>query len=131
MAMHIDEIRVKYNKGEYSCSGSIPKKLPESHVFDEELSVKRNRELVVEHNNNVDQMWRDRNKKQAELYNQLTDDIVEYIMAYYDLIEKQARTVANFVYQEHHAFMHDYFNYIDTYADFAFMLLEPKGSTND
>jgi hypothetical protein len=100
-------------------------------VFDEELSVKRNRELAQEHNDSVDQMYRERNKKQGELDNQLTDDIVEYIMAYYDLTEKQARMVQNFVYQEHHAFMGDYFSYIDTYADFAFMLLEPKGVTND
>ena len=128
MAMHIDEIRVKYNKGDYTykTATDIPKKVKPDHVFDEELSVRRNRELAQEHNDSVDQMWRDKNKKQAELDNKLTDDIVEYIMAYYDLTEKQARTVQNFVYQEHHAFMSDYFSYIDTYADFAFMLLEPK-----
>jgi hypothetical protein len=133
MAMHIDEIRVKYNRGEYTYKAStdIPKKVKPDHVFDEELSVKRNRELAQEHNDSVDQMYRERNKKQGELDNQLTDDIVEYIMAYYDLTEKQARMVQNFVYQEHHAFMGDYFSYIDTYADFAFMLLEPKGVTND
>lgn len=129
--MHIDEIRNSYNRGEYTYKVDIPKKVQLNHVFDADLSVRRNRELAQEHNDKVDQMQRDKNRKQRELSEQLTKDVVEYIMAYYDLTEKQARTVTNFVYQEHHSFMSDYFGYIDTYADFAFMLLEPKGSTND
>ena len=126
MAMDISEIRAKYDEGGYTCKMNIPKKVWDDHIFDEELSVRRNRELAKEHNDNVDAMQRDKNKMQAVLDKQLTDDVVEYIMAYYNLTEKQARTVQNFVYQEHHAFMSDYFGYIDTYADFAFMLVESK-----
>jgi hypothetical protein len=44
----------------------------------------------------------------------------------YGLTEKQAYQVESFTYLEKHAFMCDYFGYIDTYADFAFMLVEPK-----
>jgi hypothetical protein len=126
MAMDIDEIRNKYNAGEYTYKVDIPKKVKPDHVFDEELSVRRNRELAQEHNDNVDQMQRDKNRKQRELSEQLTKDVVEYIMAYYDLTDRQAKIVENFVYQHHHSFMCDYFSYIDTYADFAFMLVEPK-----
>jgi hypothetical protein len=128
--MHIDEIRNSYNRGEYTYKVDIPKKVKPDHIFDEELSVRRNRELAQEHNDNVDQMQRDKRKKQAELDEQFTNDVVECIMAYYSLTEKQARLVENFVYKEHHAFMSDYFGYIDILADFAFMLLEPKEETN-
>lgn len=131
MAMNIDEIRVKYNNGEYTYKVDIPKKVKPDHVFDEELSVKRNRELAMEHNNNVDNMQLDKNRRQRELDEQFTKDVVEYIMENYGLTEKQARTVESFTYQEKHAFMCDYFSYIDTFADFAFLLVEPKEETND
>jgi hypothetical protein len=47
-------------------------------------------------------------------------------MAYYDLTEKQARILENFVYQEHHSYMGDYFSYIDTFADLADDLVNAK-----
>ena len=126
MAMDISEIRAKYNEGGYTYTMDIPKKVKPDHVFDEELSVKRNRELVIEHNDRVDLMWKQKSEKQEELYQKLTNDVVEYIMENYDLTEKQARIVENFTYQEKHAFMCDYFSYIDTFADFAFLLLPVK-----
>ena len=126
MALDINEIRNKYNVGEYTYRAEIPKKVKPDHVFDDELSVKRNRELAIEHNDNVDQMQREKNKKQAELHERLTTDVVDYIMAYYDLDEHQARIVESFTYQHHHSSMCDYFGYIDTYADFAFQLLPTK-----
>jgi hypothetical protein len=128
MAFDIDEIRNKYKAGEYAYKVTIPSKVKPDHVFDEELSVRRNRELALEHNDNVDQMWRDKNKKQAELDDRFTNDVVDYIMAYYDLDERQARLVENFVYQHHHSCMSDYFGYIDTYADFAFQLVPKKSN---
>lgn len=126
MALDIDEIRVNYDKGVYTYKVDIPKKLKPDHVFDEELSVKRNRELVQEHNDNVDRLWRDKNRIQGELNERLTYDVVVYIMTYYGLTEEQAKIVENFVYQHYHSSMSDYFGYIDTLADFAFMLLPPK-----
>lgn len=126
MALDIDEIRNKYNAGEYTYKVEIPKKVKPDHIFDEELSVRRNRELVIEHNDKVDQMQRDKNRKQAELSEKLTTDVVEYIKAYYDLDERQARILENFVYEHYHSFMSDYFGYIDTFADLAFQLLPVK-----
>ena len=129
--MHIDEIRNSYNRGEYTYKVDIPKKVKPDHIFDEELSVRRNRELVQEHNDNVDQLQRDKNRKQRELSEQLTKDVVEYIMAFYDLTEKQARILENFVYDEHHSYMGDYFTYIDTFASFADDIVNAKEDVND
>ena len=119
MAMDISEIRGKYNAGDYYYRVEIPTKVPLDYVFDEELSVKRNRELVIEHNEKVDQMRQKKIAQQRELDQKLTNDVVEYIMAYYDLTERQARILENFVYREYHSCMGDYFSNIDTFADFA------------
>ena len=126
MAMDISEIRGKYNAGDYYYRVEIPTKVPLDYVFDEELSVKRNRELVIEHNEKVDQMRQKKIAQQRELDQKLTNDVVEYIMAYYDLDERQARILENFVYQEYHSCMGDYFSNIDTLADLAFQLLPVK-----
>lgn len=131
MAMNIKEIQKKYNDGGYTCRVSIPDRVSSDHVFDEELSVRRNRELAQEHNDKVELMRKDKIRIQGELNEQFTNDVVEYIMVYYNLTEQQARMVESFVYKEHHSFMNDYFGYIDILADFAFMLLPPKGKAND
>lgn len=131
MALDIDEIRVNYNNGVYTYKANIPKKVKPDHVFDEELSVRRNRELVQEHNDNVDLLRQDKNRIQHELDKRLTYDIVVYMMENYDLTERQAKIVENFVYQHYHSSMSDYFSYIDTFADLAFMLVEPKEEIND
>ena len=55
-ALHITEIREQYNNGHYTYKDPIGRdktRLPENYIFDENLSVKRNRELVIEHNQQV------------------------------------------------------------------------------
>lgn len=114
--MDISEIRKRYNGGYYTCNMEIPTKVKENHVFDENLSVKRNREMIAEHNQKVDDMKKEKLNKQAELYNQFTNDVVEYIVDSYDMSEEQARIVERFVYMEKHSFMCDYFSWIDEVA---------------
>ena len=126
MALDISEIRANYNNGVYTYKVDIPSKVKLDHIFDEELSVKRNRELAQEHNDNVDRLWQNKNRIQGELNERLTYDIVVYMMENYNLTERQAKIVENFVYQHYHSSMSDYFGYIDTFADFACMLVEPK-----
>ena len=117
--MDINDIREKWNAGGYTYKANIPKKVRDDHIFDEELSVKRNRELAKEHNENVERLEKDSRRIQGELYKRFTYDIVKYIMDNYSLTEKQARKVESFVYEEHHSYMGDYFCYIDTFASFA------------
>ena len=104
------------NNGCYNCQIEIPAKVKESHVFDENLSVKRNREMVAEYNQRVEDMKKKKQSKQAELYQQLTNDVVAYIVDSYDISEEQARIVERFVYKEKHSFMCDYFSWIDEIA---------------
>jgi hypothetical protein len=117
--MYISEIRKKWDNGDYTYKTVIPKKVPEDHVFDEELSVRRNRELAKEHNQKVIELRTELQKQQNLLHQQLTDDVVKYIQENYNLNESQARKVERFVYQEYHSYMSDYFCYIDTFAEFA------------
>ena len=120
--MDINEIRKLYEEGQYKYKLSdevILKILPLDYVFDENLSVKCNREMVISHNSLVEDQTRKIQAGQADLDRQLTNDIVEYIKENYSLTEAQARLVEMFAYREHHSYMCDYFSYIDTFAKFA------------
>lgn len=122
--MEITEIRKKYDAGDYTYKHpEILHKVGADYVFDENLSVKRNHELVVEHNQKVDELRKEARKKQNQLNQQLTEDVVDYITDSYNLNEMQARIVEHFTYNEKHAFMCDYFSYIDIFAEFADQLI--------
>ena len=120
--LQINEIRAAYENGQYTYKDSTiqdKRCLPADYVFDENLSVKRNREMAIEHNDQVEHFKRVKQAKQTELDRKLTEDAVAYIVDAYDLTEAQARIVEMFVYREKHFFMCDYFSYIDTFAEFA------------
>lgn len=120
--LQINEIRAAYENGQYTYKDPAiqdKRRLPADYVFDENLSVKRNREMVIEHNDQVEHFKRVKQAKQAELDRKLTEDVVAYIVDAYGLTEAQARIVEMFVYREKHSFMCDYFSYIDTFAEFA------------
>ena len=125
--MYINEIRKKYNNGDYTYNVGIPEKVQDDYIFDEELSIKRNKELIKEHNQKVDELRAEAYKQQNLLYWQLTEDIVSYIVENYYLNEVQARKVECFFYQEYHSFMCDYFSKIDTFAEFAETLINCGG----
>ena len=122
--MDIEEIRTKYYNGDYKYAVNIPVKVPLYHVFDEELSVKRNRELAEQHNATVDNIVAEKEEKQKELDEQFIKDVLEYLVNDCGLNLRQARVIESFTFQEHHSYMGDYFSYIDTYADLAKELLE-------
>lgn len=117
--MDINEIREKWDNGDYTHKVDIPKKVWDNHIFDADLSVNRNREMAKEHNQKVDELRAEAQKQQNLLYEQLTCDVVKYIQENYNLNKLQARAVERFVYEEHHSYMCDYFSYIDTFAGFA------------
>ena len=124
--MDLNTIRKAWDEGAYHCNLEVPQKVAPNHVFDVDLSVRRNREMVEEWNANVkcvqDEKWR----IQGELSRKLTNDVVEYLMGAYDFTRKQAERVQSYVYTEKHSFMGDYFSAIDEIADMVRDVLDAK-----
>lgn len=115
--MEIDQIRKKYNKGDYTCHMNIPQTVGENHVFDENLSVKQNREMVREHNEKVIAMQKEKREKNNELFLKMRNEVIQYIVHTYGLSREQASIVESYVYIEKHSFMCDYFSAIDEIAE--------------
>ena len=129
MVHHISAIRDLYSQGYYTdkIESGYDHKVPENHVFDEELSVRRNREMAIEHNAKVEEERAAHYKRQSELNKKLTEDVVAYIVDNYDLSLAQAKIVEHWVYVEKHAYMLDYFSNIDVFAAFADEVVNGKG----
>jgi hypothetical protein len=131
MGLHISDIQKNYNEGKYSISYYSEfqellnlTKLSKDHVFDENLSVKRNREMVEEHNARVEAEKKEAYAKQAELDKKLTHDVCCYITENYDISYELAAKIQQFCYTEKHHDMYAYFDYIDTIAEFVDDILD-------
>lgn len=122
--MSLQEIRDAYNRHEYQYDIKIPPVLADSYVFDENLTIKENKQKIQEHNANVEAMKKEKRDKNAELSRKLTNDVIEYLIGEYGFTRKQAEKVQNYVYIEKHAFMCDYFASIDDIATFVCEVLE-------
>lgn len=115
--MDINEIRKDYREGKYNFRMDIPAKLKENHVFDADLTIKQNKEMIEEHNKKVDELRKEMRKKNVELSQKLTNDVVAYILNNYNINETQARIIEGFVYNDKHSCMEDYFSYIDIISE--------------
>ena len=117
--MDISDIKKRWDEGYYTVKfGDFNvNTLPENHIFDENLSVKENREMVRQHNIASDA----RNKEYIRLRNakflELRQDICNYIVATYNLSMPQAEKLEAYVYTEKHSYMCDYFIAIDELAE--------------
>lgn len=125
--MIVQDMREKYNAGGYNPPERVVEKLlPENHVFDEEQSVKWNREQVKDYNAGVIQRKEDYHAEAARLQRQIHLDAQQVLVEEYNLTPAQASHVENFVYREHHSYMGDYFNNLSEYGEFAEELLKIK-----
>ena len=120
------DIRDAWNAGAYHVQMDIPSKVREGHIFDEDLSVKRNREMVEEYNANVERLQKEKTQRQSQLYREFTDDVVGYLMNTYDLNRRQAERVQSYVYIEKHSYMGDYFSALDEIASMVSDVLVAK-----
>lgn len=121
--MDINEIKKLYESGYYNSKILIPPEVKEGYVFDEELSVRRNKELVVEHNKMVDDLTTKRNQDQNKLNNLLRSQVMTYMTDTYEITDRQASLVNVYVMSHYHSNMYDYFHYIDEVAELAELLV--------
>lgn len=71
-----DEIRVDYNKINAMPYKSPIKKLPEGHIFNEDMSVRWNRDKLAEHNKAVEIETRELREKRNKALEAIVDEAV-------------------------------------------------------
>lgn len=120
--MDYDTIRGKINRDEYRSKVEYPteKRVSESHVFNEEKSVKWNREEVERYNNAIyEQKMACHNSERAG-YEEFTSDITSYLFYAYGFNAAMASKIYSKAYDRGHSSgYNNILEYVDEYADFA------------
>jgi uncharacterized protein YbcC (UPF0753/DUF2309 family) len=124
--MELSTIRKKYEQKEYTSNIKVERKLPEGYIFDEELSVRKNREMVEQHNATVEANRKASYALQGQLDRKLHHDVATYITESYDIDYDTAVKVERFCYEQKHDCMYSYFEFIDTISDFVEEILRKE-----
>lgn len=124
--MDIQVIKEKCRLNEYTPKPIKLHRVHSDHIFNENMSVKWNREKAAEHNAKVDMLKEQNRKEAAELSKKLQHDVCCYITENYDLDYATASRIEAFCYTEWHSCMSDYFSYIDTVSTFVQDILHPE-----
>lgn len=125
--MDIEKIKKKFINGDYNYTLKIPDMISSTHIFDEDLSVRQNREMAEEHNQKVKQMREKLFQERAKRYRQLRQDVINYIIEDYKVTLKQANIIEDFAYAQKGDEVMSYLCYIDDVA----IMVESLFSIND
>ena len=115
----IRQLLMDYQQGKYfyKDTDSIPEKLPDNHIFDEDKSYKWNRQQVAEYNAKIDLQIQEIKDKRAALSKKLHEDVAEAISREYGFTMEQSRIIECESYMDKHSCMSDYFYYCETLAE--------------
>ena len=124
----LHEIKCAYRDNQYSINWSdyATTKVPEGHIFDEEQSVRWNREQVKIHNAHVAEEYKRRSRDQRALDTKLRDDCIGVIMQEFHLTDDQACKVYDFCYDKWHSDMDDFFDYLFDIGNLFAEIMEDK-----
>lgn len=122
------KVQEAYANKEYDVDLDFPRlnRYKEFHVFDEEKSVKWNREEVERQNTLIqeakDNWWKEKGRLQKCFH----EDMVEAIQNDYKFNEAQAKKIFEYVYKEYHSNIGDVFMYVDEICDLFEDLMKEK-----
>lgn len=115
--IYINDVRDNYEKGNYSVNESWPYPVTRNHVFDENLSIKENRELIEKFNCQVAEkrlaISQEKQRRQQEMRN----DVVAAIAYSNDLTERQSIIIERYAWNIRHDCIRDYFDEAEELAE--------------
>lgn len=122
--MTLSEIKQRYEENYYEVKRPSIRKYDYGHVFDENESVKWNRDRLIKHNETVDREMKEYFDSCYAKEKELEKDVCNYISSEYEVSYKQAELIQAYVWEEYHSCMSNYFYYIDEIAEFVKNVIE-------
>ena len=117
--MTIFEVKKKAELCEYEPHIKFYRKFPSDYVFDENLSVKENRELVKKHNEEVTMLRAEYILKRGECWSRFKNDMVEAITTETCLSEVQAVLVLDYVLKRFSRDDPNFYEEVEELAEFV------------
>ena len=94
------------------------KKLRDTHIQDEDKSVKWNKVFVEEHNAKLKEQERAYKEANGVKYEERYQDSIDALAYEYSLSIEEAKRVYSFLYERHHSYgLHEMFNSADEVVD--------------
>ncbi len=114
----IDELIYLSNQyTDFSCKPSY-KKYKEGTIFDEEKSVRWNREEVDRRNNLHQEEVKRLNREKNQMYEKLVNLIYQYIIQETKVSKERATKIYNYLYEEYHSYgLTECINHLDDLLD--------------
>lgn len=114
----IDELIYLSNQyTDFSCKPSY-KKYKEGTIFDEEKSVRWNKEEVEKRNNLYQEEVKKLNRKKNQMYEELVNLIKQYIIQEANVSDERAAKIYNYLYEEYHSYgLTECINHLDDLLD--------------
>lgn len=114
----IDELIYLSNQyTDFSCKPSY-KKYKEGTIFDEEKSVRWNREEVDRKNNLRQEEIKRLNREKNQMYEKLVNLIYQYIIQETKVSKERAAKIYNYLYEEYHSYgLTECINHLDDLLD--------------
>lgn len=97
----LDKVCNDYYTLKKNCS--ILNKVPTTFIFDEDLSVRKNKELAEEYNRLIDKEKQDCRESENSLHKEFRDDCIAAIINESSLTPIQAEIVFNYSYRLNHS----------------------------
>lgn len=112
---YLEDIKNDYANGEYKNKLEYPtkSKYKEGHIFDENQTVKWNRNMVVRQNELIENDKKVYYTETNRLNKKLHEDAVKAIMNESKFNKAQAEKIWEYAYAEKHSYMNDVFNFVE------------------
>lgn len=125
----INEIASDYSNGIYSNQKPFPKqtKYKDGHIFDENQTVKWNKEEVQRRNDEIIRLRDEYDNESNSLSDKLRDDVIYNLIYDYDLTQAQAEMTYDNAYSDKHSSMNDVFYYAANLAEYYKKMMIIKG----
>ena len=113
----VEEVYRAYNEGEYKNPMEYPSRLnfphfANSHIFDEDKSVKWNKEEVERRNAERQKALKEYQEESSRQHQRLHEDLTQAIMYDHNLTREQADVVYGYCYARYHSTFSDVINNI-------------------
>lgn len=101
----INDLKENYKLGVYKFDVKRPntKILKDTYVFDEDLSVKKNKEMVKEHNEKAKRLEKEYWDGYHAKINEFTEDFITVIQKEINTNREKADKIYSYIYREHHS----------------------------
>lgn len=122
--MDSNEIRDKILNKEYETDMEYPKesRFSSNHIFDEEQSVRWNREEVERRNAEIENKKDEYRKARGDKFDEFVKDVKDMLIEHYNINENKeiADKIYNKGYEDGHSGgMYEILNIVEDYGDFA------------